>query len=217
MSTSYALKAEKRERAGKGVARTLRRENKVPGVIYGDSKEAVTITLPSKEINLEYRKGHMFQSLCNLEAGGEKFLVLARDVQLDPVTDVVLHVDFLRVTPKTQIHVQVPVHFNNAEECPGLKEKGVLNIVRHEIEVVCRATDIPTSIEVDLSTVQLGDSIHIGDLKFPDGAKPIDKESFTVAAIHAPRRAAEVEATPAAEGAEGAEAAAGDAAKEGDK
>src|SRR5262245_20494073 len=119
-SRNYAVKAQTRDRAGKGVARELRRQNKVPAVIYGDNKEPVKISLDAKEINMEYNKGHMLTSLCDLDVDGGKHQVLARDVQLHPVTDRVEHVDFLRVNAKTKIAVMVPVHFINEQDCPGL-------------------------------------------------------------------------------------------------
>ncbi len=203
MSKNYALQAEARDGAGKGAARALRRENKVPAVIYGDGKEPLTITLPAKEINLEYNRGHMFTTLCDLEVGGEKHLVLARDVQTHVVKDNVLHVDFLRVTPKTKIAVNVPVSFINEDQCPGFQEKGVFNVIRYEVELVCRATDIPEAIEVDMSQFNIGDSIKISDAVMPEGAQPvIDDRDFTLAVISAPRRV-EVEEEEAAEGEEG--------------
>ncbi len=206
------LSAAKRERAGKGVARALRRENRVPAVIYGDGKAPVNISLPDKEINLEYRKGHMFTSLTDLDFGGEKALVLARDVQLHPVTERIEHVDFLRVTPKTRISVNVPVEFTNEAECQGLKDKGVLNIVHHELELLCVATDIPESIPVDLRGYEIGDAIRISAVKLPTGATlaGADDEDFTVATIIAPRALAD-EASAAAAAATAAAAPAADA------
>lgn len=207
------LSAAKRERAGKGVARALRRENRIPAVIYGDGKPPVTISLPDKETNLEYRKGHLFTSLTDLDMGGEKALVLARDVQLHPVTERVEHVDFLRVTPKTRISVNVPVEFTNEAECQGLKDKGVLNIVHHELELLCVATDIPESIPVDLKGYEIGDAIRISAVKLPAGASLVghDDEDFTVATIIAPRALAD-EATAAAAAAAVAATAAAPAA-----
>lgn len=213
-SRNYSLKGETRDQGGKGVARALRRENKVPGVVYGGGKDPLSISLSSKEINLEYNKGHMYTSLCNLEVGGEKHLLLARDVQLHPVTDNVLHVDFLRVTPKTKIHVRVPVKFVNQEECPGLKEKGVLNVVLHDLDLVCLATDIPDHIDIDLSKCNLGDSIKLSDLTLPKGVTTDSVRDATIASVNAPRRVVE-EAPVAAEGAEGADKAEG--AAEGEK
>ena len=212
-STKYTLKAEVRERAGKGVARAIRREEKVPGVIYGDGKEVVTITLPWKETTLEYLKGHMFTSLCDLDVGGKTSLVLARDVQVHPVNDRVTHIDFLRVNPKTKIAVRVPVHFINHENCPGIKEKGVLNVVAHDVELMCSAMDIPESIEVDLAPYGMDDAIKLSQIKLPAGASPKHRADTTLGVIHEPRRVMEEIPVAAAAPAEGAAAApaAGDA------
>ncbi len=205
-SRNYALKGEKRDRAGKGVARALRRENAIPCVIYGDGKPPLSLSLPAKELNLEYLKGHMYTSLCALEIAGEKHLVLARDVQLHPVKDNVMHVDFLRVTPKTKLHVWVPLKFINEDKCPGIQqEKGILNAVEHQLDVVCLATDIPDHIDIDLSGLALHDSVKLSQVKFPAGASPNVKKDITIATIMEPRRI--IEETPvAAEGAEGAAA-----------
>ncbi len=218
MTKHYALSAEKRERAGKGVARELRRESKIPGVIYGDGKEAETIQMPVKEITLEYQKGHMFTNLCDLDVSGKKQLVLLRDIQLDPVKDTVLHVDFMRVTPKTTITVNVPVHFLNEENCPGVKNKGSLTIVRHELELVCKATEIPEQIEVDLMPYDIGDAVKISSVKLPSGVKPAEsRRDYTIATIAPPRLLLEEEdaknAEKAAVEAEKAAAAAAEAAK----
>ena len=204
MSKNYALQAEKRERAGKGVARSLRREGLTPAVIYGDKKEPVKITLSENEINVEYNKGKMFTTLCDLDVAGDKHLVLARDVQLHPVTDVVEHVDFLRVTSKTKLAVDVPVQFINEEECPSLDQKGTVNVVRHTVELVCVATSIPDYIEVDLAGKEHGDAVKISDATLPEGAKPvIDDRDFTIATLVPPKTAAEEEAEEAAIAAEG--------------
>lgn len=205
MSKKYALQAEARDRAGKGVARALRRENRIPAVIYGDKKEPATIILPAKEVNLEYNKGHMFTTLCDITIDGQKHTVLARDVQVHPVKDHVMHVDFLRVTPKTKLNVNVPVQFINEDQSPGLQNKGILNVVRYEVELNCQATNIPESVEVDLSQFDVGDTIKISNVTLPAGSKPvIDDRDFTIALIAAPRRIA-TEETEEAEG-EAAEA-----------
>lgn len=220
MSKNYALQSENRDRAGKGVARALRRENKVPGVIYGDGQEPVKISLPAKEVTLEYHKGHMFTTLCDMNVDGQKHLVLARDIQLHPVKDTVLHIDFLRVTPKTKISVMVPVTFVNEEQCPGLQNKGILNVIRYDIELVCRATDIPESIEIDLSSFEIGDAIRMSDVKLPEGTQPaISDRDFNIAMIAAPRSAEEPEEESEGEGeeaaAEGGEGEGEEAAAEG--
>jgi large subunit ribosomal protein L25 len=221
MSKNYALKAESRDRAGKGVARSLRRENKVPAVVYGDAKAPVKISLTSKEANIEFNKGHMFTNLCDLEIDGAKHLVLARDVQVHPVTDRVEHIDFLRVTAKTKIAVKVPVHFINEDKSPGLTaDKGVLNIVRHEAELLCTATNIPEEIVFDLSGTKIGDAVRINDGKLGD-AVPADKSrNYVIATLQAPKQfveeaivapASDEEVAAAAAAAEGGAAPAGDA------
>lgn len=213
MSKNYTLKADARETVGKGAARTLRREGKIPAVIYGDKKEPVKITLNSNTINNEYRKGQMFTTLCDLEAGSDKHLVLARDIQLHPVSDLIEHVDFLRVSAKTKIAVNVPVQFINEDKSPGMEEKGVLNVVRHTVELRCSATAIPDSVEVDLTGKEHGDSINVSDAKLPEGTTPvIDDRDFTIATLLAPKTAEQMEAEEAAEGAAD-EAAAAEAAE----
>ncbi len=212
MSKQYAVTAEKRERAGKGIARTLRREGKLPGVIYGDSKTPVLVSFSANDIQKEWVKGRMFTSLCELNVAGEKNLVLARDVQLHPVTDLVEHVDFLRVTPKTELHVSVPVHFSNHELSPGLKEKGILTIAHHNIDMVCRATEIPEAIEVDLAPFKMNDTITLADIKLPSGAKVSDAK-LAIASITPPKGAAAEEAAPAAAAAAPAKDAKAPAAK----
>jgi large subunit ribosomal protein L25 len=226
MSKNYALTADARDRAGKGVARALRRENKTPAVIYGDNKPPVTIALGSNDINVTYNKGGIYTTLCDLTVGKDKHLVLARDVQLHPVTDVVQHVDFLRVTAKTKIAVEVPVHLINEDKCPGLEEKGVLNMVRYDVELICTATSIPDFIEVNMEGKEIGDSIHISDATLPEGTKPvIDDRDFTIATIAAPRKLEEIiveepeegeEGVEGEEGAEGAEGEGGEGAEGGD-
>lgn len=207
MSKQYAVKAEKRERAGKGIARALRREGKLPGVIYGDSKTPVLVAFNANEIQKEWVKGRMFTSLCELDVDGEKNLVLARDVQLHPVSDKVEHVDFLRVTPKTTLHVNVPFHFINHESSPGLKEKGVLTIAHHGLDVVCQATDIPESIDVDLTPYKMNDTISLANITLPKGVKVAD-EKMAIASITPPKGAAAAETAAAAAPAKDAKAAA---------
>lgn len=214
MANTIALTAEARERAGKGVARALRRENKVPAVIYGDKKEPVTITLPEKELTLEYRKGTFFTTICEVDVAGTAHKVLARDVQLHPVTDNIEHVDFLRVTDKTKIAVNVPVSFVNEDKAPGLRDGGILSVIRYEIELVCRAVSIPDEIEIDISALEMGEAVKISDVKLPEGAEPaITDRDFTIASIIAPRAVVEEEPEEGEEGAEG-EAAEGEDGEE---
>ena len=223
MSKNYAMTAAARDRAGKGVARALRREGRIPAVIYGDNKEPLTISLVANDANVEYNRGQMYTKLCDLEVDGDKHLVLARDVQLHPVTDNVLHIDFLRVNKKTKIVVDVPVQFINEDKSPGLDEKGILNVVRYTVELRCSAIAIPDVIEVNLEGKEQGDSVNISDATLPDGVKPvIDDRDFTIATIMAPRKMEEPEPVEGEEGAEGeaaegAEGAEGEAAEGGEE
>lgn len=220
MSKKYTLAAQKRDRAGKGVARALRRENKVPGVVYGDGKEPLLISMESNPLRIEFLKGHMSTNLCDLKVGNDTVLALARDIQLNPVSDKIEHVDFMRVSPKTRITVEVPVHFINQDTCPGIKAKGVLNVVSHEIEVICAASDIPEAIEVDLGKLEIGKDIKLSEVTLPKGAKPkAQGRDFAICSIVEPTVHVEAEvAAPAAEAeaAKAGDAKAGDAKAGGD-
>ncbi|PZP55321.1 MAG: 50S ribosomal protein L25 [Micavibrio aeruginosavorus] len=214
-SKRYALAAQKRERAGKGIARQLRRENRVPAVIYGDNKAPVIISLPEKETRLEYHKGHIFTNLCEIDLEGEKILALVRDVQLHPVSDKIESVDFLRVGPKTKTTVHVPVHFTGYETSPAGKSGGVLNVAYHELELRCVVTDIPEAVEIDLSSANIGDSVHMADVKLPKGAESPSKENITIASIVSPKEFVEAEITAPESDAEVAAKAAAAAGKDG--
>ena len=203
MSRNYSLSAQKRDRAGKGVARALRRVSSIPAVIYGDNKEPELVSLPQKELTLTYQKGVMQTRLCDLSVDGKNHLVLARDVQLHPVTDAVIHVDFLRVTPKTTITVAIPVHFIDQDSSPGIKlDKGVLTVIHHSISLICPATKIPEMIEVSLKDKKIGDSIRLSMATLPEGVKaPKGMEDEALATIAAPTvyaDAAPAAAAPAA-------------------
>ena len=216
MAKQYLMQANARDGAGKGIARALRREGRTPAVIYGDKKEPVLISLDQNSANVEYNRGHMLSTLCDLDVAGDKHLVLARDVQLHPVTDMVEHVDFLRVTAKTKIAVSIPVELVNEDASPGMKQGGILNVVRFEVELVCSATKIPDLIEVDLTGKEMGDSVRISDAKLPEGTSPvIDDRDFAIATIDKPKTAEEEDAE-AAENEESIEAseAGDDAAQE---
>ncbi|WP_319413208.1 50S ribosomal protein L25/general stress protein Ctc [uncultured Cohaesibacter sp.] len=184
---AFEFKAERRDRVGKGSARALRREGKIPAVIYGDKKDPISIAIPYKETNLQIHKGGFLTHIGTVEVDGEQIQVIPRDYQLDVVRDFPLHVDFLRVSRSTRITVGVPVDFINEEACPGLKRGGALNIVRREVEVECPATEIPESFVFDLKEADLGDSIHISAITMPAGVTPtITDRDFTIATIAAP-------------------------------
>ncbi|MCG6857802.1 MAG: 50S ribosomal protein L25/general stress protein Ctc [Salaquimonas sp.] len=181
---SYELKAERREKVGKGAAREFRRNGLVPAVIYGDKKDPLAIALSRKEVTLRLHGGGFMTTLATIDIGGEKHQVLPRDYQSDPVRDFVTHVDFLRIGKGSRVVVEIPVHFVNEDDSPGLKRGGVLNIVRHEIEVECPATAIPDAFEIDLDGLDIGDSVHISHVSLPDGVTPtITDRDFTIATI----------------------------------
>ncbi len=187
MVETVVIAAEPRERAGKGAARAARRQGLIPGVIYGAKKQPSLINLPERDLAKRIQSGGFFARLYDLEIGSDKERVLARDLQLDPVTDRPVHVDFLRVSASSKVTVAVPVSFINEEECPGLIKGGVLNVVRHEIELSCRADAIPQEIEIDLTDYDFGDGIHISQVTLPDGVEPtITDRDFTIATIAAP-------------------------------
>ena len=181
---TYELTAEAREQVGKGSARAVRRNGKVPAVIYGDKQPPLAIALSYKDIFYKIHGGGFLTTIATIDVGGKKIRVLPKDYQLDPVKDFPLHVDFLRVGRDTEVNVNVPVHFINEEKSPGIKRGGVLNIVRHEVEFHCPADAIPDAITIDLTGAEIGDSIHISAVKLPAGVKPVIADrDFTIATV----------------------------------
>jgi large subunit ribosomal protein L25 len=187
MSEQLTLSAETRERAGKGASRAMRREGRVPAVIYGAKQEPVSIHVEEKGLVKMLSTGHFMNSVVMIDVGGQPTRTLPKDVQFHPVTDRPLHVDFLRISEHSQVHVNVPIRFVNEEGSRGLKRGGVLNQVRHELELVCDAAEIPDEIEIDLAGLDIGDSLHISAVTLPKGsASAITDRDFTIATIVAP-------------------------------
>jgi large subunit ribosomal protein L25 len=222
MAEAIELKGWGRARSGKGGARAERREGRVPGTLYGDKQDPETISVDYRAINQQLHTGHFQSTIFVLDLEGKKTRVIPRAVQLDPVRDFPIHVDFLRLGKDALVTVDVPVRFLNEAASPGLKRGGVLNVVRHEIPVRCPADAIPDHFEVDLTGLEIGDAVHFSALKLPDGVRPtITDRDFTVATIVG--RAAEepvpgAAAAEAAEpGVEGAEPAAAEAAVDKEK
>lgn len=183
-TATATLPASQRERAGKGAARSLRREGKVPAVLYSKNNQPVSLALPLKETTLEYQRGRFRSRLVDLKlTDGKTIQALPKDVQFHPVTDVIEHVDFIRIEPGVAIRVMVPVKFLGADKSVGIKRGGVLNAVRHEIEFTCAPESIPVHIEVNVQDMDIGNSIHIGDVKLPAGVVPVIKRNFTIATI----------------------------------
>lgn len=211
------LKATARPRAGKGAARQARREGKVPGVIYGDGQPPETVALDFGDLWKQVLKGHFTSTVFEVNVEGSKSRVIPRDLQLDPIKDHPIHVDFMRIGKDGRIRVEVPVRFVNEGLSPGLKRGGVLNIVRHDVEVICPYDHIPPYFEVDLTGLEIGRSIHISAVQLPkDAALTIKDRDFTIATIAgAVKQEEEAPVAAAAAPAEGAAAAGGDAAKAG--
>ena len=200
------LTASLREGAGKGVARSLRREGKIPGVLYGKGQTPVSIALSLKEVSMEYARGRFRSRLVDIKLDNNQTVkALPKDLQFNPVTDMIEHVDFIKVEAGTQLRVSVPVKLVGQEKAMGIKRGGVLNIVRHDIEFLCAPESIPTHIEINVQEMDIGDSLHIDAVKLPAGVTPVIKRNFTIATIAG--RKAEEEAKPAADAAAAAPAA----------
>jgi large subunit ribosomal protein L25 len=209
MSDNTTISAEQRERVGKGSARAVRRAGRVPAVIYGDKKEPLGITLETREITKIVHQPGIFGRLLDIKVGKDSHTVLTRDIQFHPVSDNILHMDFLRVSGSAKVAVAVAVEFINEDDCPGIRIGGVLNVVRYEVELLCPATTIPEKITVDLSGLKIGDSVHISTIDLPDGVTPtITDRDFTVATIASPGGGVKNEDEDDAEGDSGGDAAA---------
>ena len=187
MSEQLMLPAEARDRAGKGASRELRRNGRVPAVIYGDKKDPISVHVEEKLLTKMLSNGHFMNTVVMVDAGGTPHRTLPKDVQFHPVSSRPIHVDFLRIGEHSQVHVNVPVHFSNEDDSPGIKRGGVLNIVRHDLELICDAAQIPDQIEIDLTGLDIGDSVHISQISLPKGSKSaIEDRDYTIATVVAP-------------------------------
>ncbi|MDN3645472.1 50S ribosomal protein L25/general stress protein Ctc [Pontixanthobacter aestiaquae] len=220
MSEALTLPAETRERAGKGASRALRRDNRIPAVIYGGKEEPALIHVEQKELVRQLMTGHFMNSIVMIEVDGKSVRVLPKDVSFHPVTDVPTHADFLRLSKDAKIEVQIPVVFVNQEESPGLKKGGVLNVVRHELELVCVSDKIPDQIEIDVTGKEVGDSIHISSIELPEGSESaITDRDYTIATLVAPSalKSQDDETEGSEDSAEGEEAEGTDGEGEGEE
>ena len=210
MSEQLTLPAEARDRAGKGASRALRRDGRVPAVVYGEKKEPLSIHVEEKLLTKMLHTGHFMNSVVMIDFEGKPHRTLPKAVDFHPVSSRPIHVDFLRIGEHTKVTVAVPMRFDDEDDSPGLKRGGVLNVVSHELELVCDAANIPNEIHMSLAGLDIGDSIHIGQVKLPDGVTPSNTdEDFTVATIVAPsamkaeeEEAAAADAVPTVEGEE---------------
>ncbi len=195
MADMTTLAAAPRKARGKGGARAVRREGRIPAIIYGSSSEPAPVSVDQRELLLEYNRGGFFSRVFELDVEGAVTRVLPRDVQLHPVSDMPLHIDFLRLAADTRVNVEVPVTFANEEEAPGLRRGGVLNVVRRTVELDCLPDSIPAEIIIDLTGREIGDSIHISHVALPDNVHPtIRDRDFTIATIAPPTVMQEAEA-----------------------
>ncbi len=220
MAEIEALNVETRDRVGKGAARAIRSMGLVPGVIYGDKKDPEPITIVRGELERLLSSGRFLSTLFSVSVAGTKQNVIARDVQFDPVRDTPIHVDLLRLGRGATINIEVQMNFINEEESPGLREGGVLNVVRYTVEVICPADAIPEEFIGNLAGLGLGDSLHISDVELPEGVVPtISDRDFTIATIASPAGLAaeedeegddEFEGIEGEEGEEGGDAEGGD-------
>lgn len=199
MSEVIAFGAERRAKGGRGPARALRRAGKVPAIVYGGKEEPLMIAVGAKEMKRELQGNpRFFSSLFELDIEGQRLRVLPREAQLHPVSDEPLHVDFIRAAAGGRVVVEVPVVFRNEAASPGLKRGGVLNIVRREIELSCPVEAIPAEIVVDLTGLEIGDSVHISHIGLPEGVRPtITDRDFTICGVTPPTKVTEEAAAAA--------------------
>ena len=192
MAKTLRLDVDVRDTTGTGSARQARRDGLVPAVLYGGDEPSVAITLKFNEVLKAINSGQFLNSMIEIAHEGKPQKVFTKDVDFHPVSDMPMHVDFYRVTNKTVIDVEVPVNFIGEDDSPGLKEGGTLNVVRYAVELAVPAGSIPESLDVDVSKLEIGDSVNISDVTLPEGAKPtIDDRDFTIASVVATRAAVE--------------------------
>jgi ribosomal protein L25, Ctc-form len=183
MSAEKQLKAELRERAGKGAAREVRRNSRVPAVIYGGKEPPLAISLDKKEITLSIYAGHFLSTLLNIDVDGKSIQVIPRDYQKDPVKDVILHVDFLRITKGQQIKVVIPFHLSGQDLCPGVKRGGTLQIVEHSAEFFVPSNAIPEKIDISVAELGIGDTVHLNNVTLPKDVRPVSSENLTIVTV----------------------------------
>jgi large subunit ribosomal protein L25 len=198
MATVREMKAMARPRAGKGAARAVRREGRVPGVIYGDNQPPISISLDRAELAQRIFAGKFLTTLCDVEVDGKAIRVIPRDFQMDSVRDVPVHVDFMRLGKGATIRVKVPVHMINADQSPGIKRGGTVNVVTHTIDVRCPAEAIPEEFVVDLAGLEINHSKHLSDISLPPDVRPYMQGDATLVTIVPPSGYAEEKAGEAA-------------------
>jgi large subunit ribosomal protein L25 len=214
MKAAIEFKAETRKLAGKGAARAARRAGHVPVVVYGKNKESVSLNVEARVIANEYFRGGFMNKVVSLTVDGKNIFAIPRDIQLNPVTDKIEHADFMHVDDKSMLKVWVPVHFLNADKSVGIKRGGVLNIVAHEVELLCNVASIPAALEIDIAAMDIGTSIHINSIELPKGTSPANKgRDITIASIAGRQKEDEADTAAAATAAAAAAAVPASTAK----
>lgn len=184
MKADLQFEANERIGFGKGAARAERRAGRIPAVLYAKDKEPVTFSLEQKAIAYSYQKGGFYNKIIEIELGGTKYNALPKEIELHPVTDTVLHADFLHIDDNSEISVRVPLKLHNYDRCIGVKRGGALNIVRRTIDVICKHDTIPAKIDIDLAKINIGDSVHISDIKLPENTRSaIQDRDFTILTV----------------------------------
>ena len=209
------LKLEKRTESGKGAARRLRNQGLIPGVIYGAGKEPTPVIVNSHDLMMIVKQGSFYSSVLDTELDGKKEKVLPRELQRDPVKSKYLHLDLMRFDPKKKITLNMPITIMGEEECPGIEEGGVLQVIRTEVEVLCLASNIPETLEVSVAALNIGDNVRFSDMPLPEGVEITDEEDRTIASIVTVRE--EVEPEEELEAAEGEEAEGEEGSEEGEE
>ena len=188
MANNHVMQAQVKEKSGKGTARELRRNGFIPAVIYGVGSEPEHLAVSARDLGAALRLGHFFTTTQEVEIGGKKTKVLAREIQRHPVSEVPMHIDFIRYNAKQMMHVNVMTKVIGEDTCPGIKLGGVLQLIETDIEVVCRADSIPSEIVIDISGLNIGESIHLSSLTLPEGVKAaVTDRDLTIASIIATR------------------------------
>lgn len=182
MQTSIEFKAESRNKSGKGPARAVRRNEHIPGIIYGSGEEH-KISIASKDFIKEYFKGGIASKLATIDLNGKKIPVITRDVQIDPVTDNPIHIDFQQIEENKPIKVSIRIKVINEQKCASIKRGGVLNVVLRQAKFYCLPRNLKSTIEIDISDLKIGQSVHINDIQLPEGVMPVDKSNFVILSI----------------------------------
>jgi large subunit ribosomal protein L25 len=203
MAEIMSFKADARGKTGRGSARADRRQGRVPANIYGDASGNLAVTIDREQLQRALAKSGFGNRLCDIQLNGEKFRALPREVQVDPVSDIPIHVDFMRVSPTSRVRLHIPVTVAGIEASPGIKRGGTVNVVRHEVEFFCRADAIPETVVFSVAECDIGDSVHINDVQLPAGVVPTIRRNFTVVTVTAPTIYVEEEKPAAAETVEG--------------